>query len=246
MESSLHQKQIRRAAMRRALRQGFGGASMALASSFIALGALWGDAGLALWESTFCTFIVFALPGQLAAAELYAQQAGLIIIVLSVLLVNMRLMPMTIALLPLLRPPSKRSWRDYGIAYLIAATSWVIFMSTHQQVPENERWLYFKYTGLILWVNGIIATALGWLIGGTLPAWLLLGLLFLNPIYFLCMMMRALARKADAASMIFGMLLLPFMHTIDGELDIMASGVIGGVAAFVLFARRHSDGKEEQ
>ena len=226
-----------RAVLLRAARRGVLGPGIALASSFVALGALLRDSGMELWQSAFCTFIVFALPGQIVAAELYARDAAAALVLLSVLLVNMRLLPMTIALLPLLRPREKRGWRDFLLAHLIAVTSWASFMNARDSVPPLLRYRYFVWTGGALWICGIAATALGYAAGGALPPWLLAGLLFLNPAYFLFMMMRALSRKADSAALVFGMILLPFLHPVAGAWDIIICGVVGGGAAFLLYGR---------
>lgn len=238
-----------RAIWRRAAAQGFGGPGIALASSFFALGAFSSDAGLALWESMLCTIIIFALPGQLAAVELYARDSGLALIAISVLLVNLRLLPMTIALLPLLRVPRRRwydfigdytprrHWHDFIAAHFIAVTSWVCFIGTYPQIAAAARYRYFVRMGLLFWSCGIVATALGHWAASELPLWLLGGLLFLNPIYFLCMMLRSLRRRAEVAAFVFGLILLLPLHAFVGQWDIIIAGIIGGGAAFVIFGR---------
>ena len=225
-----------------AMRQAFGGAGIALASSFFALGALFDNSGLEIWHGALCSLIVFALPGQLTAAELFAREAGLAVIVVSALLVNLRLMPMTVALLPLLRPLSSRGWRDFAAAHLIAVTGWVCFMSTREKIPPPLRYRYFVWMGAAFWLSGVAATVLGYWAGEKLPPQLLLGLLFLNPIYFLCMMLRAVSRRAEAAAMLAGTLLLPPLHFV-GEWDIVASGLIGGVAVWLIAERGRKGGR---
>ena len=217
---------------------GIFGAGVALSSSFIALGALLRDSEMELWQSAFCTFIVFALPGQIVAAELFAREAGIVLVIFSVLLVNMRLMPMTIALLPHLRAKEERSWRDFAAAHLIAVTSWANFMGVRDSIPAAARYRYFMRTGATLWICGIAATMFGYAAGGALPPWLLAALLFLNPVYFLCMMLRALAKRADIAAFISGAAMLPLLHFFDTEWDIAVCGIVGGGAAFLLYERR--------
>ena len=223
---------------RRALKQSFSGAGIALASSFFAIGTLLNDVGWSLWESIFCSFIVFALPGQLTAAELSAHEAGLVVIGVSVLLVNFRLLPMTVALMPLLRPPSRRDKYDWLIAHLIAVTSWVSFMSTYQQIPLADRYRYFALMGIVFWLIGIVATVAGYFIASALPPWLLTGLLFLNPLYFLMMMLNSVSRQADKAAMVLGLLLLLPMRMIDPHWDIIICGIVGGGVAFYYFDYR--------
>ena len=226
----------------KAMRQGAMGAAFALASSFFALGALFGESGLTLMQAAAFSVFTFALPGQLVAAQLFAGGAGILAIVAAVLFVNARLAPMTVSLLPLLRP--KHSLWDYAIAHCIAVTSWVFFMSAYRQVRAEDRLRWFVQAGLFFWLVGIVATICGYLAGALLPRYLLLGLLFLNPAYFLYMMLRSLARKSDAAAMIAGMILLPPMHYFLPEWDILAAGVIGGTIIFAISNKTHRHSRQ--
>ena len=218
----------------KALKRGALGAGVALGSSFFALGALFGESGLSILESAAFSFFTFALPGQLVAAQLFAGGAGAIAIAAAVVFVNARLVPMTVALLPLLRPANKRSAWDFVLVHCIAVTSWVFFMSTYREEDENARLLWFAQAGVFFFLTGVCATIAGHMAGASLPPHLLVGLLFLNPAYFLYMMLRSLARKSDAAAMLLGMLLLPPAHYFLPEWDILAAGLIGGTIVFAL------------
>ena len=76
--------------------------AIALAASFIAIGALFKTIGLNIQESIFSTFLTYALPGSLIMAESLIVGASLLNIFLAVWLVNARLYPMTVSLFPLL------------------------------------------------------------------------------------------------------------------------------------------------
>ena len=227
-----------------AVKQGFGGAGIALASSFFALGVLLGESGLSAMQAAFFSVAVFALPGQLAAAELLADGAGLTVIVAAVWLVNLRLLPMTIVLMPLLRPAAQRGWRDFAAAHLVAVTCWVCFMNSYRTVPPPSRYGYFAVMGAIFWLGGTVATVAGCVIGGVLPPWLLVGLLFLNPIYFLCLMLSSLANRADAAAMALGTLLLLLLPDKVGQWDIVIAGVVGGGMVFAVAEGRKGGVKD--
>ena len=85
----------------------FGGPGIALISSFFAIGGADQRQRLQL-SAKHCLFLIcFALPGQLVAAELYAAGSGLLVVTATVLLVNCRLLPMTVVLLPLLKDPGQ-------------------------------------------------------------------------------------------------------------------------------------------
>ena len=229
----------------RSLRQGAAGAAIALASSFFALGALFGESGLTLIQSAAFSVFTFALPGQLVAAQLFSGGAGALAIIAAVLFVNARLAPMTVSLLPLLRPAKEKSALDFMIAHCIAVTSWVFFMSTYRDINEEERLRWFVQAGLLFWFVGVMATIGGHLAGALLPRDLLLGLLFLNPAYFLYMMLRSLARRSDLFAMLAGMILLPPMHYLLPEWDILAAGVIGGTIIFFVSRQTTKAQKED-
>ncbi len=220
----------------KALRRGAGGAGFALGSSFFALGALFGESGLSVAEAAAFSFFTFALPAQLVAAQMFADGAGAAAVVVAVVFVNARLVPMTVSLLPLLRPARARTVWDFALAHFLAVTSWVFFMNTYREEEESARLLWFAQAAVFFWTAGVAATVAGHFAGASLPPHLLVGLLFLNPAYFLFMMLRSLARKSDAAAMAMGMLLLPPARFFFPEWDALAAGIVGGTAAF-LFSR---------
>ena len=227
---------------RRGVAVAFGAAGVALLSSFFALGALLGNVGFSLTQALSFSLFCFALPGQLLTAELFASSADTATVAFAVWVVNARLLPMTIFLLPLLTektPIKKRPrWSDFALSHLVAVTSWVYFLGSYKTVPPPLRRLYFIIVGGLLWVLAAVATALGHAIGNLLSHDWLIGLLFVNPLYFLCMMLRSLFSRSDAAAFFGGMLLLPVAATLAPQWDIIIAGGVAGCLAFFIFERR--------
>ena len=81
--------------------KGVGSPAIALGASFIAIGALLKNLGFSINESIFSTLFTYALPGSLVMAESMIVGASLINIFVAVWLVNARLYPMTVSLMPL-------------------------------------------------------------------------------------------------------------------------------------------------
>ena len=69
--------------------------------------------GFTIQESIFSTFLTYALPGSLVMAESMLIGASLINIFLAVWLVNSRLYPMTVSIMPLLKHESQPRWKYY-------------------------------------------------------------------------------------------------------------------------------------
>ena len=216
-----------------------GNAGLALISSFFALGALFGEAGFSAFQAMLFTVFVYALPGQLVAAELVANGAGLIVIAIAVWFVNARLLPLTTVLLVLVSVSDKKNllWKNLLTSHLIAVTSWVIFLGTYQDIPENARRRYFITLSGVLWGFGSIATVLGHWVGGQLPVTLLVALLFLNPAYFLCVMLTALNKRSDTVAFALGAALMPIVHIYSPQWDIVVAGILGGSIVFYFFER---------
>ena len=218
----------RRFALRRAAGDILGPAGVALGSSFFAVGVLFSESGFAWWQSVLSTLTNFALPGQLSAAEVYAQGGGLAAIFAIVALVNFRLAPMTASLLPLVGHRRRWPW----LCHFIAVTSWVCFMRARNDVPPPERLAYFTALGFGLWALATVATISGHLAAGVLPPFAVACLLFLNPSYFLCMVASGIASRESARAAFFGgMVFLP-AEAAAPEWGLIAAGIVGGAAAF--------------
>ena len=111
--------------------------ALALGASFIAIGALLKNIGLNLEQSIFSTFLTYALPGSLIMAESFIVGASLINIFLAVWLVNARLYPMTVSLMPLLLHKSQPKWKYYLSCHFIAVSAWLIMKSNYQKIEKN-------------------------------------------------------------------------------------------------------------
>ena len=91
--------------------KGIDSPAFALGASLIALGALFKNLGFSIQQSFFSTFFTYALPGQVVMAESMLVGASLLNIFIAVWLVNVRLYPMTVSLMPLLMHESQPRWK---------------------------------------------------------------------------------------------------------------------------------------
>jgi predicted branched-subunit amino acid permease len=214
------------------IREGFGVPGIVLGASFVGFGSLVRESGMSLPFGLVSTATGWALPGQLAMIELYGAGASLLAIALAVALTNARLLPMTITAMSLLRHPRHAPALYWLAAHLIAATGWTqLFRRAPILLPENRLAYYFGLTGT-LWVITLIATAIGWELAGRVPHPVTLGLVFLNPIYFLLLFAADLASRPRLMALVFGAALGPVVITTDWGL--LLCGLIAGSLAFAL------------
>ena len=219
-----------------------GPAGIALGSSFFAVGILFSESGYAWWQSVLSTLTNFALPGQLSAAEVYAQGGGLAAIGTVVALVNFRLAPLTASLLPLVG--RKRHW--FWLCHFIAVTGWVCMMRAKADIPPAHRFAYFTALGGGLLGLATLATTAGHFAAGVLPPFAVVCLLFLNPSYFLCMVSSGMTKRESVLAAFFGALAYLPAEALFPEWGLVAAGVLGGGAAFAWTMLRGWDFGEEK
>ena len=133
--------------------------AIALAASFIAIGALFKNIGLNIQESVFSTFLTYALPGSLIMAESLIVGASLLNIFLAVWLVNARLYPMTVSLFPLLTHKSQPKLKYYLACHFIAVSAWLIMKENYKSVERKYRLDYWIGVGTANLSIAVSATA---------------------------------------------------------------------------------------
>src|SRR4051812_1009873 len=91
------------AAWRAGFREAFGASALVLAVGYIGFGSLAQSQGFSLLHAALSTLCIWALPGQLILVETSTLDTPAIVIVLAVAFSASRFLPMTVALMPLLR-----------------------------------------------------------------------------------------------------------------------------------------------
>lgn len=238
-----------RAALFGAMREALGAPAMVLAASYLGFGSLARSSDLTLGMALTSTATGWALPGQIALVELYAVGASLLTTALAVSLTNVRLLPMTLAIMPHLRSPGRPRWHYWVAAHWVAVTVWVHTLRRAPDLPLDQRLPFFVGFALVLWGTTLTTTAVGFVLAGAVPGYVSLGLVFLNPIYFM-LILGADARERDrtrAWAMALGALLGPALHTLDPDWGLLATGAIAGTAAFAgdrWLSRRRAGGTD--
>ena len=212
--------------------KGLDSPAFALGASFIAIGALLKNIGFNLEQSIFSTFLTYALPGSLVMAESFLVGASLINIFLAVWLVNARLYPMTVSLMPLLIHKKQPRWKYYLSCHFIAVSAWLIMKSKYQTIEKKYRIDFWMGIGTGTWLIAITSTIIGFLISDYLNKDMMIGLAIVNPVYFTCMMVGAMKSLQINLSIILGAVLGPLFFFISPEWSILYGGVLAGTIAY--------------
>ena len=212
----------------------FDSPAIALGASFIAIGALLKNIGFNIQQSILSTVLTYALPGQLVMAESFFIGASLVNIFLAVWLVNARLYPMTVSLMPLLREASQPRWKYYLSCHFLAVSSWLIMKDRIQTVDQKNRIDFWIGIGVGTWSTAIIATIIGYLLSDYLSKDMVIGLAIVNPVYFACMMVGAMKSKSISTAVILGAISGPVLFLLYPEWSILIGGTLAGTIAFIV------------
>ena len=207
--------------------------AIALGCCFIAIGALLKNLGFNIQESIFSTFLTYALPGSLVMAESMLIGASLINIFIAVWLVNARLYPMTVSLMPLLMHENQPRWKYYLSCHFIAVSSWLIMKDNYEKIEKENRIDFWIGIGTATWLVAIISTIIGYIASDLLNKDMLIGLAIVNPVYFMCMMLGAMKTIQISWSVILGTILGPVFYFLSPEWCILFGGFVAGTIAFL-------------
>ena len=208
--------------------------AIALGCCFVAIGALLKNLGFNIQESIFSTLLIYALPGSLVMAESLLVGASLLNIFLAVWLVNARLYPMTVSLMPLLMHKSQPRWKYYLSCHFIAVSAWLIMKSRYQSVEKKYRIDFWIGIGTATWSVAILGTLIGFLSADFLNKDMMIGLAIVNPVYFMCMMVGAMKSIQVSLSVILGAILGPLFFFVSPEWSILYGGFSAGTIAFFI------------
>ena len=210
---------------------------ISLAASFFALGALFKNSGLNAMQSFLSTLIGFALPGQVVMAETLIVNGTLLNILIAVFLTNARLYPMTVNLVPVIRQKNRPRWHYYFLAHFIAVTSWVYMLSNYNKISKENRFSFFLGLGATLWVLSTIATVIGFYTAGIISKKVFVAIIFLNPIYFMCMIVSVLNKLHIILTVFLSIILAPILFLVTPDWSVLLAGVISGIISYVFFIR---------
>ena len=212
----------------------FDSPAIALGASFVAIGALLKNLGFTIQESIFSTFLTYALPGSLVMAESMLIGASLLNIFLAVWLVNARLYPMTVSLMPLVMHKNQPRWKYYLSCHFVAVSSWLIMKSNYENVEKENRIDFWIGVGTSTWLIGIFSTILGYFSADYLNKDIMIGLAIVNPVYFMCAMIGVMKTKNISIAIILGAILGPSFYYLSPEWCILLGGVLAGTIAFLI------------
>ncbi len=201
--------------------------------SFMGVGSLARDAGHPIAAAMLSTVLIYAAPAQLI---LYTSLAGGGLVIAAGIAVGfsaIRLLPMTLAIMPYLRRPGQSVATQWLLVHPVAATIWIENMRSLPGMEPAARVPFYAGFALVCMSICVAMTGLGYGLVGALPVPLAAGLLCLTPIYFTIAMAGGAQRIGDWLAIGLGLGLLPVAQAVVGsDFDLLVAGLLGGTAAY--------------
>ncbi|MBU3542141.1 AzlC family ABC transporter permease [Polynucleobacter sp. MWH-Loch1C5] len=208
----------------------FGAPAAVLFAGMLGFGAMGKTNGLDIWVTSATSFFMFALPGQVVLIEMLVLQASALTIAIAVTLTAARFLTMCLTLFPQF-PEKQRSPWYYALVHLVAMTAWAISMRDFPKMKPDERLAYFTGFAFVCWAVSTPATALGFMLAGEVPRYINLGLVFINPLFFLLTFTEVKVR-ANQIAIVLGAIAGPLIYLYSPDYSLLYTGLIGGTVAY--------------
>ncbi|MEP3429648.1 MAG: AzlC family ABC transporter permease [Roseibium sp.] len=206
-----------------------------LTAAFVGYAGLARETGLTLAETLAMTGLVWALPSVVVLTGALSSGMGLIPAGIAVALASVRLMPMTMALMPLIKVPGKtKNWHLLLASHFVAVTAWVYAMKNLPDLPREGRLPFFVGFGGSVSTFVFCMTGIAYLLIERMPDIVAGALFLLTPVYFLCSLWGAARLNADKAAMITGLTFGPLFFLYLPGLDLLWTGLVGGTIAYLV------------
>ncbi len=206
--------------------------TLVLFVTYLGIGALAHDTHFSLGWTLASTLLVWAGPAQIIVITTLGSGATILQAAIAVTMSAIRLFPMVVSVLPLMRNENTKRRELILVAHLTAVTLWVECHRFLPQVPRERRIAFVHGLGCGLVVVSLSANVIGYALAANLTKSLAAAILLLTPLAFLFSTARNSRELSDVLALILGLLLYPLAAKMNSGLDILVSGVVAGTIAY--------------
>jgi predicted branched-subunit amino acid permease len=208
--------------------------TLVLFATYLGIGALAHDTGFSLGWTLASTLLVWAGPAQIILISTLASGATAVQAAIAVTVSAIRLLPMVVSVLPMIRTEQTKRRQLLLSSHFIAVTLWVECFRLLPQVPRERRIAFVNGLGVGLVSVCLVANLIGYELAARLPQLLGAAILLLTPLAFLLSTARNCREWADVIALLLGLALFPLVSMLHTGVDILISGVSAGTIAFAV------------
>ncbi|MBN9039745.1 MAG: branched-chain amino acid permease (azaleucine resistance) [Rhizobiales bacterium 62-47] len=206
--------------------------TLVLFATYLGIGALAHDSNFSMGWALAGTLFVWAGPAQIILISTLGTGGTAVQAAIAVTLSAIRLFPMVVAVLPMIRTPQTPLRKLVLPAHFIAVTMWIECSRMLPAVPREQRLAFANGLGVGLVSVCLVATAAGYVLSANLPELLAAGILLLTPLAFLFSTARNSRQLVDRLALLLGLALFPIMSMLHTGVDILLSGLTAGTLAY--------------
>ena len=206
--------------------------ALVLFATYLGIGALAHDTHFSLGWALASTVLIWAGPAQIILISTLGSGATVVQAAIAVTVSAIRLFPMVVSVLPLMRTPRTKRRHLVLVAHFIAVTIWVECFRFLPQVPRERRIVFVHGLGTGLLCVCLTATSIGYGLAANLPQLFGAAILLLTPLAFLLSTARNSRQLADVLALVLGLALFPLASRLHTGVDILISGVSAGTIAY--------------
>ena len=205
---------------------------LVLMGTYVGIGALTHDYRFSPWWLALSSILVWASPGQVILISSLGLGAPAIEAAIAVSLSAIRLFPMVVALLPLLRGPGTRM-RDLLLpTHFTSVSMWIESLRLLPAMPRAQRTAFCNGLSVGYMGTAVVFGFVGYYLAAELPPLFAGALLFLTPLSFLISTARNAKMLVDRLALVLGLMIGPLLAYWHIGLDLMWTGVLGGSLAY--------------
>jgi predicted branched-subunit amino acid permease len=209
-----------------------------IAGSYVSIGALAHGLGFSLPWVLLSTVLIWAAPAQVILISSLGAGAPPLEAGLAVGLSAVRLLPMVVALLPVLKSRRTRVADMILPAHFTAVSVWIETLRLAPGRPREHRIAFANGIGTGLVVTAIVSNVAGFYLAEVLPDTIVAAMLFLTPMSFLTSALRNARLLSDQAAFVIGVVMGPLLAYEQVGLDLLWTGLLGGSAAYAIHRLR--------
>jgi predicted branched-subunit amino acid permease len=215
--------------------------TLVLFATYLGIGALAHDTHFSLGWVLASTALVWAGPAQIILISTLGSGATVVQAAIAVTVSAIRLFPMVVSVLPMIRTPQTKRRHLVLATHFIAVTLWVECFRLLPHVPRERRIAFTHGLGIGLVSVCLIATTIGYGLAANLPQLFAAAILLLTPLAFLLSTSRNCRQLADILALLLGLALFPLASMLHTGIDILISGVSAGTIAYGVHWWREHD-----
>jgi len=206
--------------------------SLVLFATYLGIGALAHDTHFSLLWALASTVLIWAGPAQIILISTLGSGATAVQAAIAVTMSAIRLFPMVVSVLPMLRTPQTKRRNLVLATHFIAVTLWVECYRLLPQVPRHRRIAFVHGLGFGLLTVCMTATTLGYELAAKLPQLFAAAILLLTPLAFLLSTARNCKEISDILALALGIALYPLVARFNTGVDVLISGIAAGSIAY--------------